>query len=97
MEARGFSGFELDEEYSGDYILLENDITIDVLKDQYPHTINSEGNIKEFRHPRTLLEMQHDYHKGVPLYTNEAKNILLLGSRDTGKTYMVGIGVVLHQ
>lgn len=58
---------------------------------------DSEGNRKEFRHPRTLLEMQHPYHKGAPLYENEAHNLLMLGSRDTGKTYMVGVGIVLHQ
>lgn len=97
MEARGFSGFELDEDYSANYLLLEPDITDAFLKEFYPSTINSEGSRKEFLHPRTLLEMQHSYHKGKPLYENEAKNILLLGSRDTGKTYMVGVGIVLHQ
>jgi replicative DNA helicase len=33
--------------------------------------------------------MQHPYHKGKPIFTNEAHNILMLGSRDTGKAICV--------
>jgi hypothetical protein len=47
--------------------------------------------------PRTLLSMQHPYAKGKALYSNNAHNLLMIGSRDTGKTYLVGVGVVLHQ
>jgi len=64
---------------------LDEDITDEFLLKYYPSTIKSDLTRKEFRHPRTLLEMQHPYHKGAPLYENEAKNILMLGSRDTGK------------
>lgn len=74
-----------DEEFSGNFLLLEPDISDEFLQQNYPYVFNSEGLRKEFRHPRTLLEMQHPYHKGAPLYENEAKNILMLGSRDTGK------------
>jgi hypothetical protein len=96
-EARGFSGFELDEQFSGDYALINSDYSLEYLQARKPWVFNSEGSLKEFRHPRTLLEMQHPYHKGKPLFTNEAHNILMFGSRDTGKTYMVGVGLVLHQ
>lgn len=64
---------------------MDEDITDEFLLKYYPSTIKSDLTRKEFRHPRTLLEMQHPYHKGAPLYENEAKNILMLGSRDTGK------------
>jgi len=97
MEARGFSGFSEDLQYSGNSLLLDPNISDEFLKEYYPHTLTSDNTRKEYLHPRTLLEMQHSYHKGLPLYENEAKNILLLGSRDTGKTYMVGVGIVLHQ
>lgn len=33
--------------------------------------------------------MHHPYHKGVPLYENEAHNLLMLGSRDTGKAISI--------
>lgn len=85
LEARGFSGFSEDEQFSGNFLLLEPDITDEFLLFNYPDVFDSEGNRKEFRHPRTLLEMQHPYHKGAPLYENEAHNLLMLGSRDTGK------------
>ena len=77
LEARGFSGFSEDEQYSGNFLLLEPDITDEFLKFNYPDVFDSEGNRKEFRHPRTLLEMQHPYHKGTPLYENEAHNLLM--------------------
>lgn len=51
----------------------------------YPSVFKEDGTRKEFKHPRTLLQMQHTYHKGAPLYENEAYNMLMLGSRDTGK------------
>lgn len=64
---------------------MDEDISDEFLLKYYPSTLKADLTRKEFRHPRTLLEMQHSYHKGAPLYENEAKNILMLGSRDTGK------------
>jgi len=93
MEARGFSGFEDDNELSGNFLLLDPNLSDDALE---PSCFNSLGERKQFVHPRTLLQMQHSYHKGRPLYENEAFNLLMLGSRDTGKTYMVGVGITLH-
>lgn len=97
MEARGFSGFLLDDEYSCLEVLLDDSYTLDYLKLQYPNAINSKGEIKKYMRPRIYLRMQHDFHKGLPLYENEAQNILLLGSRDTGKSYLMGVGIALHQ
>ena len=34
---------------------------------------------------------------GTPVYENEAKDLLLMGPREFGKSYIAGIGVVLHE
>ena len=34
---------------------------------------------------------------GKPVYLNEAKNLMMLGSRDFGKSYSVANGVILHE
>lgn len=93
--ARGFSGFEKDEEYTGCFEVLDTNNTDDFLLDEYPEVFNSKGIRKEFRDPLSILTDRHDYHKGRALYSNQAKNILMMGSRDTGKTYSVGVGIVL--
>lgn len=93
--ARGFSGFEKDEEYSGCLELLDNTVTDEFLKLNYPEVFNSKGIKKEFRDPKSILTDRHPYNKGRALYSNQAKNILMMGSRDTGKTYSVGVGVIL--
>ncbi len=41
--------------------------------------------------------MQHPRHYAFPLYENDAKNVMLMGSRSIGKSFMVSIGIVLHQ
>lgn len=95
-EARGFSGFSNDEEFTGCLAAI-NPLFSDVyLKEEYPEVFNSKGERKEFRSPRTLLSMQHSYNKGRALYSNNAWNILMVGSRDTGKSYSVGAGIVPH-
>lgn len=83
--ARGFSGFELDEEYSSHRILLEPNITDEYLKKKHPSTINSSGNRKQFIPPLSNLTMQHPYHKGRALFYNEAYNLMLMGARNFGK------------
>lgn len=96
-EARGFSGFSDDNDLSGCYLLTDPSVSDTEIALYAPHALKPDGTRKTFVHPRTLLSMQHPYSKGYPIYENEAYNLLMLGSRDTGKTYMVGIGVVLHQ
>lgn len=82
---RGFSGFELDTEYSSHSILLDPLIDDETLVLSYPSTVKQDGTRKEYIAPMTNLEMQHPYHKGRALFYNQAKNGMLLGSRDTGK------------
>ena len=69
----------------------------DYLKSNYPSTISSTGERKQFVHPISALEEQHPYHKGKALFNNNAWNGLILGSRDTGKSYSVGIGMALKE
>jgi len=69
---RGFSGFELDEEYSSHYALLNEDFDDEYLTRNFPSTINSDGERKQFLHPIDNLEMQHPYHKGRALFNNQA-------------------------
>lgn len=98
MLARGFSGFSDDQDQSGDYLLLDRDHLSDQeLLELYPHLATPDNTPKEFRNPRSILSDYHSFPKGKPLYTNEARNLLILGSRDTGKSYIAGIAIVLHQ
>lgn len=39
----------------------------------------------------------HPTSLGAPLFENEKQNFLMLGSRDLGKSYLVGVGFVGHQ
>lgn len=34
---------------------------------------------------------------GRPLYDNQAKNLFMMGARGYGKSYSVGVGIVLHE
>lgn len=95
LEARGFSGFSDDEEWSCNRDILElyNDPTFTADKSCY----NSKGILKNYISAREYLRKLFDRPYGLPLYQNEARNLLMLGSRGFGKSYMVGIGVVLHE
>jgi len=96
-EASGFSGFELDDVYSSNYLLLDPYITDEYLLEEYPETINSQGQRKKFVHPREALEMWHPYHKGRAIFHNPVSNFLMMGSRNTGKSFMVGAGILPHK
>jgi len=110
MEARGFSGFEGDDVYTSLTIINNEDFNLGDYKnscyDQYGnflegkwHNAVKEDNktIKEYIHPRKYMRMLHDCYKGKPLYENEALNMFMLGARGFGKSYMVGVGIVLHE
>lgn len=78
-ECLGFSGFEDDEEYSGNFLLLDPLYTDERLKARVPSVFNSKGEKKEFRKPRDLLESRHPYHKGRALFENQAYNMFMMG------------------
>lgn len=82
---RGFSGFELDDEYSSHMALLNPELDDETLFTLYPSTKRLDGTRKEFISPMSNLEMRHPYSKGRALFYNQAWNGMMMGSRDTGK------------
>lgn len=94
---RGFSGFELDDTHSSNYALLDTTMSDEELSLLYPSTISSTGERKKFVHPYTNLTDYHPVHLGRPLFENPAWNAMIMGSRDTGKSYMAGVGMVLKE
>lgn len=95
LEARGFSGFSDDDEYTCNRDVLEvmSDPSIKIDSTCY----RKDGTLKNYISARNYLRQLHNKPKGFALYQNEARNLLMLGSRGFGKSYMVGIGVVLHE
>lgn len=91
--ARGFSGFELDTEYSS-LALLKNPDELDLFKDYYPNAFFN-GKPKTYVDPYQYLSRKHSKTLGKPLFENPKKNLLFLGSRDLGKSYLVA-GVIAH-
>jgi hypothetical protein len=92
-EARGFSGFILDEEYTSLHMVKElNEIGVyeptDYIKKNFPYVIDDRGLLKKYIPPRENLCKIHDYNKGRPLYDNQASNIIMMGPRDYGKSYL---------
>ncbi len=80
MEARGFSGFINDDEYHCDYKILFN-------QTEDPNYIDK----RKFLNPEEYLKRNYTKPLGKPLYKNEAKNVLDLEARDTGKSYWVAM------
>lgn len=72
--ARGFSGFELDNEYSCHKCL------IDPLEETHKSARH-----KKYIEPYAYLTMQHPKPLGKPLYFNQSKNFLMITGRGQGK------------
>ena len=58
---------------------------------------NGERIPKIYVDAREYLRRNHEEHLGKPLYLNQSKNMMMLGSRGFGKSYMVGAGIVAHE
>jgi len=58
---------------------------------------NKKGFLKEFIHPRDYLFQLHDKPLGRPLYYNDAKNFVILGSRGGGKSYTAALMCMLFE
>jgi hypothetical protein len=97
VEARGFSGFSLDDKYTcnekvrdllideqGNIIQNEN-INQDI--ELSPSCFNKDGKLKKYQNPRDYLRKIHHQNLGKPLYENQAKNVVDIESRGTGKSY----------
>jgi hypothetical protein len=91
---RGFSGFENDDEYTSSYIIkkLEEGKELNP-KDRKKlkslvHIYKKDGSYKKYIDPREYLYKTHSKILGVPLYENDAKNMLWLASRGIGKSFI---------
>jgi hypothetical protein len=63
----------------------------------YNYYSKKTGKPKEYIPAREYLRQLHKKPLGKALYSNQALNLFLLGSRGFGKSYMVGVGVILHE
>jgi hypothetical protein len=97
MEARGFSGFKDDDEYScnEDIPKYEKDEILDI--EVHKTCFKSDGTLKTYIPCRSYIRKLWDGPMGIPMYQNEAKNIMLLAARGLGKSYLVAVGIVLFE
>ena len=99
LEAFGFSGFSGDEYVTcnhsvRDYLKTKDNSYLESLsKEEY----KGDGTLKEYKHPREYLRGLHSQPLGKPLYHNNAKNTMELGSRGGGKSYWYSLGVNLYE
>jgi hypothetical protein len=102
-EARGFSGFALDTNYTcarkahPSTFKGLSDVELALFKDEAPNAFKPDGTIKEYISAREYLRKTHMLEYGRPLYENEAQDFMMMGSRGFGKSYSVGVGIVLHE
>lgn len=108
IEARGFSGFEFDEEYSCNRYLLE-EFTDDELTDKcldiegnvmpllYNNYFKKNGTRKKYIPVREYIRKVFDKPLGRPVYANEPRNLMILGTRDGGKSYLVANQGIAHE
>jgi len=97
LEARGFSGFSEDDEFTccRDVELFNKGKLL--LEDVPRSAYNKNGEIKKYIPARKYINKLFDKPLGIPLYDNEAKNLTVLGSRGSGKSYWAGQLVILHE
>lgn len=96
LECRGFSGFSLDDEYSCNRDLLAF-MNGEILSIDDKSVFKSNGELKKYIPARKYLRQLHDKPKGLPLYNNQALNLMLLGARELGKSFFCADGVILHE
>ena len=96
-EARGFSGFIDDEEYTCiREVEKYEDGQYDV-EDLEGTAFNKDGDVKKYISAKVYLRQLHKRPLGRALFDNEAKNLMLLAVRGFGKSFLVAGGVVLHE
>ncbi len=89
--ARGFSGFELDDEYT-----CCEDVNLHTGKYD-ASCFNSKGELKKYIPQLQYIRKLWEGPKGKPLYKNEAKNLMLLGARGGGKSWFTAVAIILHE
>jgi hypothetical protein len=84
LEAMGFSGFDGDNRYTSDKAIFR--ASKNKLTKQDLNLFKPNGEFKEYIEPRENIFRLHEKPVGLPLFNNEANNIMLLGSRGGGKS-----------
>lgn len=108
LSARGFSGFELDDEYTcNEAVLLEiDDETLlrehiptesGEYKDLYTNNLFHNGKRKKYKPAFEYLKQTFDKPLGRPIYGNPAKNLMVLGSRNFGKSFFTSGAIIGHE
>lgn len=96
-EAKGFSGFSDDDEYSCNTVLIDPEVD----ESEYPfisdHLLKPDGSPKQYVKARDYLFKIHNQELGYPLYENRLHNFMMLGPRGFGKSYTVGAGLFAHE
>lgn len=95
--AQGFSGFADDPEYTSHKEVLDPDIDLELLRQFLPFLFKPDNTLKKYMDPLEYLKSRHPKHYTKPVYTNQVKNFMMMGARDSGKSYIAGPGIVLHQ
>jgi hypothetical protein len=95
LECRGFSGFKDDEVYSCNIELKVHKDNPDYNFDKTCY--NSKEELKTYIPAREYLRQLHDKPLGLPLYQNPALDFFWLSARGIGKSFLGGVGVVLHE
>lgn len=107
IEARGFSGFTEDKEYSCNRFLLDDytdEELIHMCLDQNGERIDikhfnffkKDGSRKEYIDAREYIRRTFDKPMGLPVYENEASNFMLLGARGGGKSFLTA-NTIAHE
>lgn len=105
-ECRGFSGFEDDEEFSCDIRIKKflkakknnNSKKAErIRKRMRKNCFKADGTLKEFVPAREYIRQTFNKPMGQACWTNEAKNLMLLGARGGGKSYLVGVSIILWE
>lgn len=102
--ARGFSGFELDEEYTCLRVVdkIERELELDEkefsrLEHYKKYIYKPNGELKKYVEARKYLHMTHDKPLGRAIYHNQAYNLFVLGSRGFGKSFFAANAVIGHE
>lgn len=63
----------------------------------YYNYFKKDGTPKKYMDAKEYVRRLYDKPMGRALFSNDALNLFMLGSRGFGKSYMVGVGVILHE
>lgn len=113
LEARKFSGFKDDEEYTchrivrkierNDKLTPKEEFMLEKMREPDENgnprinIFKKDGTYKKYISAREYLYKTHEKPLGVPLYENEALNMFILGARGWGKSYIASNGVIGHE